>query len=234
MDDAIVFAMALSLPAATGLVSIPFFIIDGLYTRGEFTSADAHATASALMQYGWGVPAFVLAQLFSRAFFARQDTTTPMRFALVSVAVNIALGITLFHFFGVAGIAAATASAWWLNVVMMGVTLARRSHYSPSPKAVSRLIRILIANVALAVVLAGASHFRAQIQGLFGGFHIGHGLGPKEFAIALTVTVAAAIYPLLLFGSGGLTVAEARRRASPPQGRPFGRAGGLALKPAKA
>jgi putative peptidoglycan lipid II flippase len=223
MDDAIVFAMALSLPAATGLVAIPFFIIDGLYTRGEFTLVDAHATASALMQYGWGVPAFVLAQLFSRAFFARQDTKTPMRFALVSVAVNIVLGITLFHFFGVAGIAAATATAWWVNVVMMGMTLGRRGHYIPGAKAVSRLIRIVIANVGLAVVLAGASHYRAQIQGLFGGFHVTHGLGPKEFAIALTVIAAAALYPLLLFGSGGLTVAEAkgalrRRKGDPSEG----------------
>jgi putative peptidoglycan lipid II flippase len=223
MDDAIVFAMALSLPAATGLVSIPFFIIDALYTRGEFTTLDAHQTASALMQYGWGVPAFVLAQLFSRAFFARQDTTTPMRFALVSVALNIALGITLFHFFGVAGIAAATASAWWLNVVMMGVTLARRDHYRPGAKAVARLIRIVVANLALAVLLAGASHYRAQIQDLFRSLRLIHGLGPKEFAITLTVMAAAALYPLLLFGSGGLTIAEARgalrrRKGDPPEG----------------
>jgi putative peptidoglycan lipid II flippase len=223
MDDAIVFAMALSLPAATGLASIPFFIVDGLYTRGQFTTFDAHQTASALMQYGWGVPAFVLAQLFSRAFFARQDTMTPMRFALVSVAVNIVLGITLFHYFGVAGIAAATASAWWLNVVMMGVTLARRNYYRPGAKAVSRLIRIVIANVALAVVLAGASHFRAQIQGLFGHVHLSRALGPKELAISLTVVVAAALYPLMLFGSGGLTLAEARgalrrRKGDPPEG----------------
>jgi putative peptidoglycan lipid II flippase len=223
MDDAIVFAMALSLPAATGLVSIPFFIVDGLYTRGQFTTFDAQQTAAALMQYGWGVPAFVLAQLFSRAFFARQDTTTPMRFALVSVAVNIALGITFFHFFGVAGIAAATASAWWLNVVMMGVTLGRRGHYIPGAKAVSRLIRILIANVGLAVILAIASHFRFQIQGLVGGFHLGRALGPKELAISLTVVVAAGLYPLLLFGAGGLTLAEARgalrrRKGDPSEG----------------
>jgi putative peptidoglycan lipid II flippase len=223
MDDAIVFSMALSLPAATGLVSIPFFIIDGLYTRGAFTQGDAQATASALMQYGWGVPAFVLAQLFSRAFFARQDTRTPMRFAIVSVVVNIVLGITLFHFYGVAGIAAATATAWWVNVLLMGAALGRRDHYRPSAKAVSRLIRIVIANVGLAVVLAGASHYRPQIQGLFAGLHLGHGLGAKEFAIALTVVVAAGLYPLLLFGSGGLTIAEARgalrrRRGDPPEG----------------
>ena len=222
MDDAIVFAMALSLPAAAGLVSIPFFIIDGLYTRGRFTIVDAHATASALMQYGWGVPAFVLAQLFSRAFFARQDTTTPMRFAMVSVAVNVALGITLFRLFGVAGIAAATATAWWVNVLMMGVTLARRGHYRPSPKAIERLIRIVVANVGLAVVLATASHFRGVIEGVLVHVQMGP-LHAKELAITLTVLVAAGLYPLLLFGSGGLTLAEAkgalrRRKGDPPEG----------------
>ena len=36
-----------------------------------------------------------------RAFFAQQDTRTPMRFALIAVGVNIALGLTLFHFVGV-------------------------------------------------------------------------------------------------------------------------------------
>jgi putative peptidoglycan lipid II flippase len=142
---------------------------------------------------------------------------------MISVAANIVLGISLFHFFGVAGIAAATASAWWLNVVLMGATLARRGHYRPGRKAVSRLIRILVANVALAVVLAGASHYRAQIEGLFAGVRLVHGLGPKELALALTVVVSAALYPVLLFGAGGLTLAEARgalrgRRGNPPEG----------------
>ena len=92
IDEAITFSMALTLPAAAALVSMPFFLIDGLYTRGAFKPFDAHDTALALQQYGWGVPAFVLAQITSRAFFAQQDTATPMRFALVSVAVNIAAG----------------------------------------------------------------------------------------------------------------------------------------------
>ena len=60
-------------------------------------------------------------------------------------------------------------------------------------------------------------------QGLFGHIHLRHAVGPKEFAITLTVIVAAAVYPLLLFGSGGLTLAEARgafrrRRGDPPEG----------------
>ena len=74
MDEAVLFSMAFALPCAVALVTIPFFLIDGMYTRGEFTVTDAHQTANALFFYGWGVPAFVSAQLFNRAFFARQDT----------------------------------------------------------------------------------------------------------------------------------------------------------------
>ncbi len=126
MDQAVTFAMALTLPAAAALFSIPFFLIDGLFTRGAFHVADAHQVALALRQYGWGVPAFVLSQILTRAFFARQDTRTPMRYAIVSVAVNIVAGVTLFHFIGVQGIAAATSLASWVNVLMMAWTLHAR------------------------------------------------------------------------------------------------------------
>jgi len=209
MDDAILFSMAFALPCAVALVSIPFFLVDGMYTRGEFTVGDAHQTARALFCYGWGVPAFVLAQLFNRAFFARQDTATPMRLGFISVGVNVAVGISLYYVIGVPGVAAATTIGWWTNVVLMAITLARRSHYRPAPHAVARLARILAANVALALLLVAAGHWRDAIQGVFGHLHVSK-LGPKEFAIALVAVGAMAAYPLLLFGSGGLTIAEAR------------------------
>jgi putative peptidoglycan lipid II flippase len=219
MDEAITFAMALTLPAAAALVAIPGFLVDALYTRGAFTAVDAHYTAAALRQYGWGVPAFVLAQLFSRAFFARQDTKTPMRFALVAVALNIALGIALFYLVGVPGVAAATAAAWWCNVLLMAITLARGGDYRPSPRAVSKLLRILAASVALGGFLALVSSVRAPVQAVLS-------LGPlhgKELAIVLTTLAAAALYPALLFLYGGLTLAEAkaalrRRKGAPPEG----------------
>ena len=211
MDEAITFAMALSLPAAAALIAIPFFLIDGLYTRGEFRLIDAQQTAHALFYYGIGTPAFVLAQLYSRAFFARQDTRTPMIFALVSVAVNIVLGVALVYSVGFWGIAAATAASSWLNVVQMGVTLARRDHYRPSGRAWSRLIRILLASVALGIALAGIQHFRPEIQSLFGGFHLGRRLvGAKELAIVLTCVVGAGLYPALLFAFGGLKLSEVK------------------------
>jgi putative peptidoglycan lipid II flippase len=222
LDQAIVFCMALTLPAAAALFSMPYFLIDGLYTRGAFTSVDAHATAMALQQYGWGVPAFVLAQLASRAFFAHQDTRTPMRYALVSVGINIAAGVTLFHLVGVPGIAAATSLASWVNVVMMLTTLHRRGLYQPSARAWSKLARILAASVVLGAALALTAHYRPLVEQPFAAVRLGP-LHAKEVAIVLVSALAAASYPFLLFASGGLTLTEMkqalrRRKGAPPEG----------------
>ena len=209
VDEAITFSMALTLPAAAALVSMPFFLIDALYTRGAFRTFDAQITAQALQQYGWGVPAFVLAQITSRAFFAQQDTATPMRCALASVAANIALGVTLFHFVGVAGIAAATSAASWLNVVMMVVILARRGIYAPSAKAWWRLARVLAASVVLGLMLAAAAHFRAALEAPLAHVRLGP-LHAKEIVIMSVTVLAGLVYPVLLIVSGGLTPAEIR------------------------
>ncbi|OJU08848.1 MAG: murein biosynthesis integral membrane protein MurJ [Caulobacterales bacterium 68-7] len=198
LDEATIFAMALTLPAAAALIIMPYFLIDGLFTRGEFTSFDARQTAQALLQYGWGVPAFVLAQITNRAFFANHDTRTPMIVALVSVAVNIAAGVTLFHLIGVPGVAAATSLASWVNVIVMSVILHRRGLYSPDRKAVSRLIRLVFASLALAALLAFAAYRQEALKALLS----------KEVAILLVSASAALVYPVLLIASGGLTVAE--------------------------
>ena len=211
MDEAITVSLALTLPAAAALIAIPFFLIDGMYTRGEFTSFDAAQTGRALFFYGLGTPAFVLQQLYSRAFFARQDTRSPMRFALISVAVNIVIGVTLVRLIGFQGIAAATAVAAWLTVGQMGFALARRGHYRPSAAAWSRVVRVALASLALGLFLALAAHFRPQLEAPFAGFHLGHRLvGAKEVAILLTVMVGGALYPPLLFAFGGLKWSEVK------------------------
>jgi putative peptidoglycan lipid II flippase len=207
MDQAIVFALALSLPAAAALVSMPYFLIDGLFTRGEFTAYDARQTANALMHYGWGTPAFVLARILSPAFFARGDTKAPMRFALVSVAINIVLGLALFPLVGVSGLAIATSAASWINVLQMGVTLARRGDYAPGAAAWNKVARVIAASAALGLILAGASHWRAAIEAPILALGIG---AAKELAILGVCAMAGALYPLLLLASGGVTLSEAR------------------------
>ena len=209
MDQAITLAMALTIPAAAALVAMPGFLSDALYTRGEFTSFDASQTASALFFYGLGTPAFVLQQLYSRAFFARGDTKSPMRYALISVAMNIGLGVVLFNLVGVKGIAAATAVSSWINVAQMAWGLSRKGHYNPSLQTWSRVTRILAASVAMGLALAAASHWRPLIEAPLAALGLtGHVVGAKEAALLLTVLVGGALYPPLVFLFGGVTPAE--------------------------
>ena len=214
MDEGIVLALAFCLPAAAALVAMPYFLIDGLFTRGLFTTYDSQETAKTLLQYGWGVPAFVLTRILSPAFFARQDTRGPMTFALASVTANVVLGIILFRLVGVQGIAAATSAAAWLNVVLMVSALARRKVYTPSLAAWSRIGKIVLATLTLALVMAAASHWRPMVEAPFQFIQLAIGttkvLGAKELAVLSVVALAGLLYPLALFGFGGLTLAEVK------------------------
>ncbi len=77
------FAMLLTVPAAVALAVVPVEIVKGLFERGAFTAADTPATAYALAIFSLGLPSFVLIKVFQPAYFAREDTATPMRFAVV-------------------------------------------------------------------------------------------------------------------------------------------------------
>lgn len=205
MDEAITFAMALTLPAAAAMLAMPLFMIDGLFTRGAFLSYDARQTAAVLFQYGWGAPAFVLMQIVNRAFYARQDTRTPMRVALIQVAANVGLGLLLFRLIGAPGIAAATSAASWFSVVQMAAILKRRGHYAISPHATARLLRVLGASVVLGAILAALSHWSMSQEQAMRHVALGHF---KELALAVVAAAALPLYGLLLFASGGVTPAE--------------------------
>ena len=86
-------------------------IVRLLFEHGAFTAADSAATAQALIWLALGLPAHVLVKALSPAFFAREDTMTPLLATLKGFVVAIALALLLGHFFGASGIAAASPSA---------------------------------------------------------------------------------------------------------------------------
>jgi putative peptidoglycan lipid II flippase len=120
----------------------------------------------------------------------------------------VVAGFTLFRLVGVAGIAAATSLASWVNVLLMASTLARRGAYTPSGKAASRLIRILLASAILGGLMAFAAHARLEIQHPLAHVHIGRAIGAKELAILFVSVLATLAYPVILLGVGGVSRAE--------------------------
>jgi len=219
MDQGLVFGLALSLPAAAALMAMPVYLIDGLFTRGAFVFADAAAAGALLFHYGWGTPAFVLQRILQPAFFARDDTRTPMRFALISVGVNIVAGVALFFVIGVPGIAMATSLAAWIAVIQMLLALWRRGDYRPSPPVISKIVRVAAASLVMGAGLAFAALNRPALEAVITGLDLPL-IGAKEIGI-LTLSVAGmGVYGLLVLAFGGVTRAELRaamtRRSAMP------------------
>jgi putative peptidoglycan lipid II flippase len=152
------FALMLTLPAAVALAVAAEPIVRVLFERGAFKASDTEATALALSAFAWGLPAFVLQKVFQPGFFAREDTKTPMRYAMINMAVNTAGSLGLFFLFEAIGwppylgIAVATSLAGWLNAGLLWGTLAKRGHF----KSDARLRRVLPLVLMASAAMGGA------------------------------------------------------------------------------
>jgi len=208
-DQAVVFGLALCLPAAAALVAMPGYLTEGFFARGAFTVADAAASAKLLFHYGWGLPAFVLIKLLQPAFFARGDTRRPMIYSMISIGVNIGLGVALFYTLGFEGIALATAAASWLTVLQMWLHLSSTGTWRPTARAWGKIVRVAVASVAMGLAVGLASYFRPTLEAPFAAIQLGP-LGAKEIVVLLVCMAGGALYPVLLFAFGGVTPAEAR------------------------
>jgi putative peptidoglycan lipid II flippase len=207
------------------LFCAPFFIIEATVTRGAFTSDDARRTAEVLRHFAWGVPAFVLAKVFTPPFFAQQDTKRPMQFALIGVAISTALGAGLFFWLpsqgidGVTGLAIATSATGWLNVALLSATLAREGAYKISNALWAKLARLSIAAVAMGAALLACELNHAWLYDL---------LWRKELAVVVIAAAGGLIYFALGLALKAFSIREIRgalRRERAPEGVPSGLSG---------
>jgi putative peptidoglycan lipid II flippase len=158
-NRALEFSLFLTLPAAVALMIIGLPILHTVFEHGAFTRADSFAVAPVIVAFAIGLPAFTLTKIFQPGFFAREDTKTPMYFAIAAVVVNIAASLMLSQSFGYVGIAMATSVAAWFNAGLLIITAVRRGHYKWDARFQSRLPRMLASVVVMAVTLYGLNFY---------------------------------------------------------------------------
>ncbi len=199
------FALLLTLPATVALLVIPWPIVIVLFERGAFGRAASDATAWALAAYAGGLPAFILIKLLNPAFFAREDTMTPLKLALAGVVANIVLSLALYWLlaprgFGHVGLALATALSAWLNVLLLAWTLRGLGFLRLDGRLMRRLPRIGAASLAMGAVLWAA---QAGLMPWFGG-----ATAMRVLGLVLLVSAGLIVYAGLAFALGALDRAE--------------------------
>lgn len=115
------FALSLTIPASIALIIIPTELITTLFQRGIFDQNDTKYTAMALTVYGMGLPAFVLQKVLQPIYFAREDTKTPFKYALISMAINAIIAIGLEPRIGFMSAAIATSIAGWSMLILLWI-----------------------------------------------------------------------------------------------------------------
>ncbi|HLS70000.1 MAG TPA: murein biosynthesis integral membrane protein MurJ [Kiloniellales bacterium] len=191
LNRALEFSLLLTLPATAALLLVPYPIISVLFERGAFDAEAARATAAALAAFALGLPAYVLVKVLQPPFFARQDTVTPLRFALASVVANLVLSLLLFFTIGFVGIALATAASSWLNVVLLGASLRKRGFLQLDARLRRRLPRSLLATCATGALLLLLNHALADL--------FAAGVPLRILALTILVLVGGGVYFLLAF-----------------------------------
>jgi putative peptidoglycan lipid II flippase len=191
LNRAIELGLLITLPAAVALIAIPDEIIGALFERGAFGREATEATAAALAGFALGLPAFVLIKALAPAFYAREDTATPFRYAIAAMVANTVLSLGFFPLLGFVGIAIATSLASWLNLALLWARLLRIGFLTIDARLRRRGPRILLVSLAMGAALvaaaagleeasAGPPFARASALGLLVG-----GGGAFYFALAL-------------------------------------------------
>ncbi|MGR3541613.1 MAG: murein biosynthesis integral membrane protein MurJ [Hasllibacter sp.] len=161
------FALVLTVPSAVALLVVPLPIVGTLFQRGAFGPDDTAATAVAVAIYGLGLPAFVLQKVWQPVFFAREDTRTPFRIALVAMAVNAAIAVGLMPVIGFAAAAVATTLAGWVTIALLAFAARRHGEAARLlPEARARIWRIVLASLAMGVVVWAANLALSPLFGL--------------------------------------------------------------------
>ncbi len=146
-------ALLLTLPATTALVLCGEPIAAALFGYGRYTAEDTHFTAQALAAFSIGLPSYILVKVLTPGYYARQDIRTPVRYATLSMLVNLALNLALIVPLAHVGPPLATALASTVNVCMLYRTLVKRGHFIADARLKRRAPRLALAALAMGIVL---------------------------------------------------------------------------------
>ncbi len=119
-------ALFIALPATAGMILIGRPLMRVIFQRGEFTAVDTQQTAMILYFYSAGLCGYFCQQIITRVFYSIGQPKAPAMTAVLAVAVNVGLNLTLIWPMGAAGLALSTAFCSYVQVLILLVLLRRR------------------------------------------------------------------------------------------------------------
>lgn len=201
VDWSMKLVVLIAVPAALGLIVLAEPIVAAIFFGGEFSSTDVEFTALSLQAFAVGLIGFSFVKILAPAFFAREDTRTPVKVGLIALSVNfvlsivfafamIQLGLAATH----AGLALAISVAALLNAWLLYRGLQRDGVIHHSRGWSPLLVQCALANVVMVVVLFALSAPLASWIEL--------GVGGRALKLFVHIAAGALSYAVVLFALG--------------------------------
>jgi len=204
------FSFLLTMPALAGLLALGEPLVRLLFERGEFTAATTTMTANAMFYYALGLVAFSWIKVGAQAFFARQDTRTPVAIATLCMLLNIVLNFALVRPMGYEGLALATSVSFGVNAVLLLAALGLRFGNPFDAASCIEMGKTTAASIAAAGAAWG---LHAWLESLLGATELSARMGAVLPAVAASGAVFAIVCVLLRVRDFNRLLAVVKRRA---------------------
>jgi len=141
-------------PAMVGIITLHVPIVSLLLEHGQFDRLSTQGTAAALLYYAVGLWAFAGVRIVVQAFYALQDTKTPVATAIVAVFANILLSFSFVRWTSMAhgGLALATSLAAMLNISLLTWQLRKKIGRMDGRRIFESLMKIIPTSLAMGVI----------------------------------------------------------------------------------
>jgi putative peptidoglycan lipid II flippase len=140
-------------PATLFLIAAGFPLVRTLYERGSFTLESSAQTATVLAFYAAGLPAHGAIEILTRAYFALQDTRTPVTIGVLAMIANVVLAYAMIGTLGYVAIALALTISATVEAIVLWVLLSREIPRIASPAVFFSTGRTVLAAVAMLAAL---------------------------------------------------------------------------------
>lgn len=193
LDKALRLVVLVGVPAAVGLWLTADALVAFLFQGRQFSPADVHQTAAAVVGYSVGLLGLIALKIVAPAFYARKDIRTPVRVACWSLICVQLVNCVSVPLFSQAGLALSVGIGSLFNAGTLLVLLKKRAIYTPQTGWC-----MFFAKIIFSVALMGAALYWGQT----GWDWTAVSWTIRAAGVAVMVGAAAVIYFGLLFALG--------------------------------
>ncbi len=186
IDWALRLTLVVGVPAAVAIGVLAEPLLAALFQHGSFTAEDAAKSAMALQAYSLGIVCFMLVKVLAPGYFARQDTTTPVKIGIRTMVINMVFNLMLVWWLAHVGLALASSLAAMLNVWWLYTGLRRTDTYVPAAGWGRFWLQLGTASLTMAAVLAWLG---GALEAYFTG-----GWLDRAWSLTLVVVAGMAVY----------------------------------------